>query len=213
LTDPSAAPLSPDIAQSIRTSGTPLLERRVDFRNEFHACMVELMPEATVMSEPAGEDISQSLVNCVLWAVFASEPAPVIGATLQNVGLEIHRLGFPREGYQAVGHALLRTLRGFYPDWSGTMSSAWIGYHAWLCEHWLRGAQMGALEDQARRAVDPAWNAAGATAPAVVDDDAETAETLGYGEMMVAMTTGRSRQQRRRDEQRLAEEQRNANGF
>jgi hypothetical protein len=207
LTESSVLPLSPDIAASIRASGTPLLERRVDFRNEFHTCMVELMPEAPVMRQPAGEDISQSLVNCVLWAVFASEPAPVVGATLENVGLEIHRLGFPRSGYQSVGHALLRTLRGFYPDWSGSMSSAWIGYHAWLCEHWLRGAEAGAMEDEARQAAQMNYNP-GAPAPAPGEAIAETDEEdegddgLSYGEIMVSMTMSRNRSGRRREEHR-----------
>jgi hypothetical protein len=73
----------------------------------------------------------------------------MIGATLQGIGLDAHRLGFPRDGYQAVGHALLRTVRGAFPaDWSGQLSSSWIGYHSWLCEYWVSGADIGAYEDQ-----------------------------------------------------------------
>ena len=200
MTDPAAVPLHPDIARSIRASGTPLLERRDQFRDEFHASLVELLPEVPVMTQPAGAQITQSLVNCVLWAVFATEPPVVVGTTLQGVGLELHRLGFPRYGYQSVGHALLRTLRGLYPmDWSGEMSSSWIGYHAWLCEHWLRGADIGVMEEQARIAMGQGGY--GQPAQPVVeengDDEDDEDEGLSYGEIMVSMTLGGARSPRR----------------
>jgi hypothetical protein len=142
-------PLSPDVVKTIRACCTPLLERQEQFHNDFHLSLVELMPEVPVMREPAGQQISQWLAECVLWAVFAEEPLPIIGSTLQGIGLDAHRAGFPRSGYQAVGHALLRTMRGAFPtNWSGTLSSSWIGYHGWLCEYWLSGADIGFLEDQ-----------------------------------------------------------------
>lgn len=191
MTDPSAVPLPPEIAAAIRSSCTPLLEHRAQFHGEFHASLVELMPEVRVMHEPAGDQVSHSLVNCVLWAVFATEPAPVVGATLEGVGLEVHRLGFPREGYQSVGHALLRTLRGLYPvDWSGSMSSAWIGYHAWLCEHWLRGAEIGTTEDRARIAAGPGPFAPAAELLPAPDDDLAEDGAGGYGESREPMPLG-----------------------
>jgi len=149
-------PLHPDVLQMIKKSCTPLLERQDQFHQDFHRCLVELMPDSPVMQEADGENISRWLVECVFWGVFSDDPLPLIGATLQGIGLDAHRLGFPRDGYQAVGHALLRTLRGIYPlDWTGAMSSAWIGYHSWLCDFWLSGAEIGALEEMTQPATQP----------------------------------------------------------
>lgn len=149
-----------------------IVEHRVQFHAQFHLSLLELMPDTPLMGTPVGEQISQSLVNCVLWAVYATEPAPVVGLTLQGVGLEVHRLGFPGDGYRAVVHALLRAVRGFYPaDWTAETSSAWIGYHSWLSEHWLIGDERGQKED-----------ADLATAPQIAP------ATPSYGEIMVSMT-------------------------
>jgi hypothetical protein len=199
-------PLPPEVAQTIRSSCRPLLERQEKFHGEFHASLADLMPEVPLMREPAGEQVSRWLVECVLWAVNADEPVPMIGATLQGVGLDAHRLGFPRAGYQAVGHALLRTVRGAYQnDWSGTLSSSWIGYHSWLCEYWISGADIGAYEDQVQprpmapppifRPIEPEPEPA---APSQIDERDTPGEGTRVGRRMMSMTRGLSRPSRRR---------------
>jgi hypothetical protein len=190
-------PLTPDIVRTIQASCRPLLDRESQFHHEFHLSLVELMPDVAVMRDPAGERIAQSMASCVLWAVFAQEQPEVVAATLQGVGLEAHRLGFPRAGYQSVGHALLRSVRAVYNgDWSGSLSSSWIGYHSWLCEHWLHGADTGLFEERAQPQVEPpAEELFAAPEPErrevgqqdEVDDEDED-EGLSYGEIMVSMT-------------------------
>jgi len=158
------------------------------------------------MREPAGEQVSRWLVECVLWAVNAEEPIPMIGATLQGVGLDAHRLGFPRTGYQAVGHALLRTVRGAYQtEWSGTLSSSWIGYHSWLCEYWISGADIGAYEDQVQpiqpgpAMFRPAGPVAQENRDELAPDPEEPPEEgQSYGRRMMSMTRGLSRTSRKR---------------
>jgi hemoglobin-like flavoprotein len=193
-------PLPPEVAQVIRSSCRPLLERQEQFHGEFHASMVDLMPEVPLMREPAGEQVSRWLVECVLWAVNADEPLPMIGATLQGVGLDAHRLGFPRSGYQAVGHALLRTVRGAYQsDWSGTLSSSWIGYHTWLCEYWVSGADIGAYEDKVSPLNPPIYTPPGeAQADLDLDERDQSEEGQSYGRRMMSMTRGLSRTSRKR---------------
>ena len=197
-------PLPPEVAQTIRSSCRPLLERQEQFHGEFHASLVDLMPELPMMREPAGEQVSRWLVECVLWAVNADEPVPMIGATLQGVGLDAHRLGFPRAGYQAVGHALLRTVRGAYQsDWSGTLSSSWIGYHSWLCEYWVSGADIGAYEDQVQPIQPgPAMyhqpEPVPPPDPADLDLDQPAEEGQSYGRRMMSMTRGLNRTGRKR---------------
>src|SRR5690242_179091 len=195
-------PLPPEVAQVIRSSCRPLLERQEQFHGEFHASMVDLMPEVPMMREPAGEQVSRWLVECVLWAVNADEPLPMIGATLQGVGLDAHRLGFPRSGYQAVGHALLRTVRGAYQsDWSGTLSSSWIGYHTWLCEYWVSGADIGAYEDKVSplQPNPPVYTPPGEPqADLDLDDRDRSEEGQSYGRRMMSMTRGLSRTSRKR---------------
>ena len=195
-------PLPPEVAQVIRSSCRPLLERQEQFHGEFHASMVDLMPEVPLMREPAGEQVSRWLVECVLWAVNADEPLPMIGATLQGVGLDAHRLGFPRSGYQAVGHALLRTVRGAYQsDWSGTLSSSWIGYHTWLCEYWVSGADIGAYEDKVSplHPNPPIYTPPGAAeADLDLDERDQSEEGQSYGRRMMSMTRGLSRTSRKR---------------
>jgi hypothetical protein len=195
-------PLPPDVARTIKSSCKPLLERQEQFHGEFHASLVDLMPEVPMMREPGGQQVSRWLVECVLWAVNAEDPVPMIGATLQGVGLDAHRLGFPRSGYQAVGHALLRTVRGAYQaEWSGTLSSSWIGYHSWLCEYWESGADIGQYEDQARplqpapaifRPVEPEPESVVHEEPSPVE------EGPSYGRRMMSMTRGLSRTSRKR---------------
>ena len=158
------------------------------------------------MREPAGQQVSRWLVECVLWAVNSDDPIPMIGATLQGVGLDAHRLGFPRTGYQAVGHALLRTVRGAYQsEWSGTLSSSWIGYHSWLCEYWVSGADIGLYEDQTR----PLQSAPGMyeefspeaptnSIPLAEPEQVEPEPEPGYGRRMMSMTRGLNRTSRKR---------------
>jgi hemoglobin-like flavoprotein len=200
-------PLSSDVGKMIRSSCKPLLERQEWFHGEFHQSLAELMPDVPLMHEPSGEQVSRRLAECVLWAVFADEPLPMIGATLQGIGLDVYRLGFPRSGYQAVGHALLRTLRATYPaDWSGSLSSAWIGYHSWLCEYWLSGAEIGAFEAQTRPVEPPSApyqpppEATGTDLEADEADEDDEEDGLSYGEIMVSMTLGANRSSRRRAE-------------
>jgi hypothetical protein len=212
-------PLQPDVLAMIKKSCTPLLDRQDVFHRDFHLSLVELMPDVPVMQEPDGERISRWLVECVLWGVFSDDPLPLIGATIQGIGLDAHRLGFPRDGYQAVGHALLRTLRGAYPlDWTGALSSAWIGYHSWLCEFWLSGAEIGALEEMAQPPTQPGGQPqvryaqpelppdptqlarpvprGGSTFDPDDDDDDHTADGLTYGQIMVGMTLGSNKNPR-----------------
>jgi hemoglobin-like flavoprotein len=200
-------PLPPDVARTIRSSCKPLLEHQERFHGDFHASLVELMPEVPLMREQTGEQVSRWLVECVLWAVNADEPLPMIGATLQGIGLDAHRLGFPRDGYQAVGHALLRTVRGAFPaDWSGTLSSSWIGYHAWLCEYWVSGADIGSYEDQTQprgltfRPVDTelAGGAPQGRPNDGLDDGSEAEKGSTYGRRMMSMTRSLSRTGRKR---------------
>jgi hypothetical protein len=191
-------PLPPDVSRTIRSSCKPLLERQEQFHSEFHACLVDLMPEVPLMREPAGQQVSRWLMECVLWAVNAEDPIPMIGATLQGVGLDAHRLGFPRAGYQAVGHALLRTVRGAYQtDWSGTLSSSWIGYHSWLCEYWVSGADIGSYEDQTRPVQPPPVFKPAEPEPVEVEEEPAEAGT-GYGRRMMSMTRGLNRTSRKR---------------
>jgi hemoglobin-like flavoprotein len=203
--------LPPDLAQTIRASCKPLLEHREVFLGEFHASLMELLPEVPVMREQTGERISQSLLDCVLWVAFTEEPADDVQATLEGISLDAHRLGFPPVGYQAVGHALLRSLHGLYSvEWSASLSSSWIGYHSLLCENWLRGAQIGAVEDLARGpepaplASDGRRNGAGPAAEPDEDDDDE--DGLSYNEIMMSMTLGSGRTLRRREDHRHLEE-------
>ena len=189
MNDPTFVQLHPDIARRTRPSCTLLLDRRTEFTAEFHSNLVELMPDVQVIAQPPGTKISQSLVDCVLWATFATDSPVVVGNTLQDIGLGLHRSGFPREGYQSVGHALLRTVRRMYPmDWSGGMSSAWIGYHAWLCDHWMRGALASVIEDQDRVATNDMD--APATREAPPEAPGREGRRLSYGEILVAMTFG-----------------------
>jgi hypothetical protein len=212
-------PLPPDLVQTIQQSCRPLLDQQVQFEREFHASLVELMPDVAMMSEPVGVQISQSMVSCVFWAVFAQEPEEVIAATLQRVGLDAYRLGFPRAGYQAVGHALLRSVRtGYYEEWSGNLSSSWIGYYSWLCEHWVYGADTGTFEDQSQPQTAPQavlqQHAPGSYLPPVVErppvasaadeEDDEEEEVLSYGEIMVSMTLGSNRASRWRERRKRA---------
>jgi hypothetical protein len=200
-------PLTPEIVRTIQSSCRPLIDQEPKFFQEFHLSLAELMPEVAVMRAPAGEQISRSMVGCVLWAVFAEEQPGVVEATLQGVGLEAHRLGFPRAGYQSVGHALLRSVRaGYYGDWSGNLSSSWIAYHGWLCEHWLHGADTGLFEDRAQPQVGPEPDEDDPFAPPVelrepgrdveLDDEEEPEEGLSYGEIMVSMTQRSNRPSR-----------------
>jgi hypothetical protein len=197
-------PLPPDVTRTIRSSCKPLLERQEQFHSEFHACLVDLMPEVPLMREPAGQQVSRWLMECVLWAVNAEDPVPMIGVTLQGVGLDAHRLGFPRSGYQAVGHALLRTVRGAYQtDWSGTLSSSWIGYHTWLCEYWVSGADIGAYEDQVSpmQPAPPIFRPPGGPEGAAdidLDEREPVAEGQSYGRRMMSMTRGLNRTSRKR---------------
>jgi hypothetical protein len=193
-------PLTPDIVRTIQASCRPLLDRESQFHQEFHQSLVELMPDVALMREPAGQWISQSMASCVLWAVFQERP-DVVAATLQGVGLDAHRLGFPRSGYQSVGHALLRSVRAvYYGDWSGTLSSSWIGYHSWLCEHWLHGADTGLFEDRAQPPAAGSFSTPGDEGregdPDTDEDDEEGDEGLSYGAIMVSMTPGSSRTSR-----------------
>jgi hemoglobin-like flavoprotein len=197
-------PLPPDVTRTIRSSCKPLLERQEKFHGEFHASLVDLMPEVPMMREAAGQQVSRWLVECVLWAVNAEDPVPLIAATLQGVGLDAHRLGFPRSGYQAVGHALLRTVRGAYQaEWSGTLSSSWIGYHSWLCEYWVSGAEIGVYEDQTRPVQTapvifrpPEPEPVSNPGPERNEDPADDGPS--YGRRMMSMTRGLSRTSRKR---------------
>jgi hypothetical protein len=214
-------PLTPDIVSTIQASCRPLLDRESQFHQEFHQSLVELMPDVPLMREPAGQRIAQSMASCVLWAVFQEQP-DVVAATLQGVGLDAHRLGFPRSGYQSVGHALLRSVRAVHHgDWSGTLSSSWIGYHSWLCEHWLHGADTGLFEDRAQPPAGPQGGSpAGPQAagsfltpgdegregdPDADEDDEEGDERLSYGAIMVSMALGSSRASRWRGRRKRPE--------
>jgi hypothetical protein len=201
-------PLTPDIVRTIQTSCRPLLEREAQFHREFHQSLVELMPDVAVLREPDGERIAQLMASCVLWAVFAPEPADVVAATLQGVGLDAHRLGFPRSGYQSVGHALLRSVRvGYYGDWSGNLSSSWIGYHGWLCEHWLHGADNGLFEERNQPAPLPPTGSL--LVSSVLDPGAVEAEIDAHGggrydETVTSMPLGSNRSARWRGWRRPA---------
>src|SRR3954447_16108502 len=78
LTETGMTPLPPDVTRTIRSSCKPLLERQEQFHSEFHACLVDLMPEVPLMREPAGQQVSRWLMECVLWAVNAEDPVPMI---------------------------------------------------------------------------------------------------------------------------------------
>jgi hypothetical protein len=125
------------------------------FLARFHGFLLQLVPRLAVGTNDRGRGLADGLGRSVLWAALTTDSPEVVEATLQNVGGEYSRQGFPDDGYHGAGHALLRAARdSFGGDWTSELSSGWVAFYGWLGMHLQEGAR------QARRLAAPPVTAA-----------------------------------------------------
>lgn len=138
---PTPARTSAGVAQVVQESCERLFLREEEFVERAEQALSDLLPQVRQLAPTEARTLSATLVRCVLWAALAHDPAPLIVATIQEVGANSHRQGFPDEGYLTMGHALLRAARAVYRgEWDSRLSAEWVSYLTWLIGNLQQGA-------------------------------------------------------------------------
>jgi hemoglobin-like flavoprotein len=130
------------VRETIRTACQQLYTVEGEFVSSFRSSLTQLVPELQHTAEDNGRTIADCLARTVLWAGLTTDHPDVVEETLQNVGEEYQRHGFPLWGYHGAGRALLRTARDIQiHEWTSQLSSAWVAYFAWMTGHLTIGFQ------------------------------------------------------------------------
>jgi hypothetical protein len=149
--DPVTGRLLPPVVALVRETCRRLAEQEDVFVERLGLSLVELGPATS--RGPARLEVVPEVVRSLLWAALAGEPEARVELHLREFGWSHGVRGLPPGEYQALGQALLRTLRRAAPDgWDSWTSSAWVSYYLWLSRHLAAGAEAGRREADARAA-------------------------------------------------------------
>lgn len=155
---------TPEIARMVQLSCQRLATVQAEFADTFRSTLNETVPGMRKLSLADSAVLSARLADCVLWAALTQDSSGMVEATLQRVGADNYRRGFPDDAYLGVGRALLRSVRdSLGTSWDSRLGSAWVDYCRWLDTHLGLGAQQ-AQDGRATEAPDPGTGASGAGA-------------------------------------------------
>jgi hypothetical protein len=139
----------PDVMDTVRHACQPLAPLEEAVIGRLGRTLAEMAPSLFALDQTP--DVVADLVRCLLWAGVSPEPLAAVESYVQELGRSHGAAGFPPEGYQGVGQALLRVLRHFTPEgWDSWMSSAWVAHYLWLSAQLEAGAVEGRREAAAR---------------------------------------------------------------
>jgi hypothetical protein len=203
----------------IRQSAARLSHDENAFIRELHYDITRLISDPAGAPALDMWMFCKRMVRTLLWVALTDQPLGVVADELRQVGSQNWVEGFPDALYGNVAHAVVQTVHYLCAhDWSASVGSAWITYFMWIKPHLLAGAQQAAARHAAaQQAADRQAAAQRAAAELeaarvaalsrdsrgghtqVVGDvnlesvasllDDEDNENVGYGQIMVSMTS------------------------
>lgn len=146
----------------VLASCAAVADRPVRLAEQFYRELFAMAPATRGMFPADMSGQMQKMTNALLTAITTLGRADTseLEAVLRRLGHE-HKVrhGVQAEHYLYVGHALTRAVREVSGvQWSGSLSSDWIGLYQWIARHMLAGA------DGVEPAVVPLPRSAGASA-------------------------------------------------
>ncbi len=164
----------------VRASCRHLVGRESELAQRFQAHLLSLESPDDPLFPPHGRVNPQEVLHAILSAIDRTVDVEEIGHRLEELGARNHRNGFRDDGYQTVGHALVRAVRDVYAgDWSSALSSSWMAFHAWTATHLTAGAEAARLASTGNRSLLPFPDDGFGQTP---DDGYGQAPDDGYGQ-------------------------------
>ncbi len=149
---PAGPPLDQGLLRLIRVSAVQLSHLEDEFARQLQYDLAMLIPDLAGLRTADGWVFCQRMVQVLLWAAAAEQPAEVIAGALRQVGAANWLDGFPETQYVSVAHALVRTVRDLsLDDWSTSQGSAWISFFQWARPHLVSGARQAAAQQAGAR--------------------------------------------------------------